>query len=99
MITEAGLIKGEASATVKKTQATRTKELEIATEDLILTIQEELATLDRKDAKLEKLNNKLIEFQPANSILKYNYPPANKETPLSSIISSLGLMSVAYSIT
>lgn len=61
MITEAGLIKGEASATVKKTQATRTKELEIATEDLILTIQEELATLDRKDAKLEKLNNKLRE--------------------------------------
>lgn len=34
----------------------------------------------------EKLNSKLLEFQPANSILKYNYPPANKETPLSSII-------------
>ena len=61
IITDAGLIKGKASAQVKGTQAKRTKELEIATEDLILTINEELLSLDREDAKLERRNNKLRE--------------------------------------
>ena len=61
IVTEAGLIKGKASAQVKGTQAKRTKELELATEDLLLTINEELLTLDREDAKLERRNNKLRE--------------------------------------
>lgn len=61
IVTEAGLIKGKASAQVKGTQAKRTKELELATEELMLTMQEELLTLDREDAKLERRNNKLRE--------------------------------------
>ena len=34
----------------------------------------------------DKLNEKLIEFQPSKSILKNLYPPKNKSTPLSSIV-------------
>lgn len=61
IVTEAGLIKGKASAQVKGTQAKRTKELELATEELLLTINEELLSLDREDAKLERRNTKLRE--------------------------------------
>lgn len=61
IVTEAGLVKGKASAQVMGTQAKRTKELELATEELILTINEELLSLDREDAKLERRNAKLRE--------------------------------------